>query len=658
MNIAVALSGGGLRATLFHLGVIYRMHKSGDLRNVRAIFSVSGGSILGAHLRQHWERYTGGEAEFQAAAREVRQLCRRDLRGRVVRRAVLCWLLLLPQLLKLIGKRRWAERLSPAQFLIQEYDEFLNSAPLQASGANAPSLHILATSLNTGEVCAFEDDRFRLRRRMPLTAPTAGTPAALAVAASSAYPALFTPVRVDSTVIPDMTETHFLSDGGLFDNLGIVEMLAFERASGHAFDRIVVSDAGAALAADRQTALWGIFRRAIRTSDILMTRMADNARLAFEHDPRVTVLSIHSRVLHSEVSDETQATIRTVRTDLDVFTPLEQAMIVNHGIEVASQELYRSEPVNSPEVIENRPLHGSRKPSLFGLINVRDWTTWATAAVLALWFTAFAYALAYRDLRHDYQIAKRHEFEKIGDIAADLINVRSGSDTWRAGVENLRFTEFWEHQTLTDASMAARTYPLRWLTWVHNGVAAAIGFEPPFPALNNAAFDNGRSCLASKDDSNVRTNAVLDYAHAVGQYWHDEDKAHFKEARDRHYLHMTRIVDQITHAEAVTPELADEFLRYYYGRLLPLESQATASEEASVESAMVAFGNLLNEWRTSRKRPPLLEEARNQLVNRILLEHATEPPVIVLFPEYCPIYPVTTVQRDPRPLQARVETGN
>ncbi|UJF33947.1 patatin-like phospholipase family protein [Paenibacillus hexagrammi] len=47
--IGLALSGGGYRASLFHLGVMARLADDGLLNKVRVISSVSGGSIIGAY---------------------------------------------------------------------------------------------------------------------------------------------------------------------------------------------------------------------------------------------------------------------------------------------------------------------------------------------------------------------------------------------------------------------------------------------------------------------------------------------------------------------------------------------------------------------------------------------------------------------------------
>lgn len=48
--MALRLSGGGYRAALFHLGAVRRLNELGVLGKVDTITSVSGGSILAAHL--------------------------------------------------------------------------------------------------------------------------------------------------------------------------------------------------------------------------------------------------------------------------------------------------------------------------------------------------------------------------------------------------------------------------------------------------------------------------------------------------------------------------------------------------------------------------------------------------------------------------------
>src|SRR5438552_1583288 len=47
---ALCLSGGGFRAALFHLGALRRLNELGILSRIDTITSVSGGSIIAAHL--------------------------------------------------------------------------------------------------------------------------------------------------------------------------------------------------------------------------------------------------------------------------------------------------------------------------------------------------------------------------------------------------------------------------------------------------------------------------------------------------------------------------------------------------------------------------------------------------------------------------------
>ena len=85
-HVGLALSGGGFRATLYHLGVVRYLRDSHLLNQVSHITSVSGGSIMAAHLVLNWQRYTGSERDYDEAAAELLDFVRLDVRNRVVRR--------------------------------------------------------------------------------------------------------------------------------------------------------------------------------------------------------------------------------------------------------------------------------------------------------------------------------------------------------------------------------------------------------------------------------------------------------------------------------------------------------------------------------------------------------------------------------------------
>jgi len=55
-GIGIALSGGGYRAMLFHLGTLWRLRDAGLLQQAQRISSDSGGSITSGALALAWDR--------------------------------------------------------------------------------------------------------------------------------------------------------------------------------------------------------------------------------------------------------------------------------------------------------------------------------------------------------------------------------------------------------------------------------------------------------------------------------------------------------------------------------------------------------------------------------------------------------------------------
>src|SRR6478609_5470461 len=143
-KIGLALSGGGFRGTLFHLGVVRFLRDAGILPKITHITSVSGGSILSAHLVLNWSRYNGTPQEFEAAAREIIDFVGLDVRNRIVRRfpfvsiaAILRWL----------TRRPVDRRLSRTGLLEYYYQKYLYGDTCLYELPEAPELHMLSTNL-------------------------------------------------------------------------------------------------------------------------------------------------------------------------------------------------------------------------------------------------------------------------------------------------------------------------------------------------------------------------------------------------------------------------------------------------------------------------------------------------------------------------------
>ena len=82
-QIGLALSGGGFRASLFHLGALWRLNEMGKLAEISAISAVSAGALVAGVLATRWKKLAfldSRAGNFQdEIAEPVFQLCSRNL---------------------------------------------------------------------------------------------------------------------------------------------------------------------------------------------------------------------------------------------------------------------------------------------------------------------------------------------------------------------------------------------------------------------------------------------------------------------------------------------------------------------------------------------------------------------------------------------------
>ena len=82
-QIGLALSGGGFRASLFHLGGLWRLNEMGKLAEVGAISAVSAGALVAGVLATHWKKLAFDNSRAgnfgDEVAEPVFELCSRNL---------------------------------------------------------------------------------------------------------------------------------------------------------------------------------------------------------------------------------------------------------------------------------------------------------------------------------------------------------------------------------------------------------------------------------------------------------------------------------------------------------------------------------------------------------------------------------------------------
>jgi predicted acylesterase/phospholipase RssA len=233
-KLGLALSGGGFRASLYHLGLLRFLRDAGILPQVTHLTSVSGGSIMAAHLALHWDRYTGPAKEFDAAASELLAFVRLDVRNRITRRFPLTLPLRWPR--RLVGRSN--RRLTRSGLLEYHYEKYLYGDKSLFELPEKPQLHILATNLSEGCLCSFYRNGLLMVRRQPgggvrVDRVHVGlATVAMAVAASSAFPGFFPPLELTGAEVgagAGEFGRQAYTDGGVFDNLGVRMFHCLER---------------------------------------------------------------------------------------------------------------------------------------------------------------------------------------------------------------------------------------------------------------------------------------------------------------------------------------------------------------------------------------------------------------------------------------------
>ena len=240
MKIGLALSGGGMRASLFHFGVMARLADEGLLENVVAISTVSGGSLgTGLVYSANGNRWPTSE-EYRKVVPRLRHIATTvNLQQSYMSR-------LLRSPLSLFRAR--AGDISKLMQELWGITVRLNELP------TAPYWLINATCYETGVNWRFAPDQMG-DYIFGYTANPA-IPLADAMAASGAFPGLIGPLMLDvrpfrwtpfgkDTARPPLYSKVSLWDGGVYENLGVEPL--FKPGSGYRYDVdfLITSDAGA-----------------------------------------------------------------------------------------------------------------------------------------------------------------------------------------------------------------------------------------------------------------------------------------------------------------------------------------------------------------------------------------------------------------------------
>lgn len=348
--LTLVLSGGGFRATLFHLGVVrYISECPGLLQRVRLIVSVSGGSVLAAHLLLRWSEYLGGAASFDRVAKEIVHLVQSDLRGKIQRRYLASWCFFgLPRLLFWNGTQKLCAFLR--QFLGEDHFTAVYPPSAQAtSGARGypgsggrPEVAFVCTNLTTAEQAWFSSAGFHPHRECGhdmLCNEARDLPIADAVAASAAFPPVFRPYAfIGAKFGLKNLKTLQLTDGGVLDNTGVSVVEKIQDFHSLPHGQCIVSDAGA-MVEDSNADFSGAVSLSLRAVEIV-TYHATRTAIAGQQSATCKIISIADEVPEAgQLTFSAQNNLRRIRTDLDAFNEYEIYGLVQLGYLAAHKAL-------------------------------------------------------------------------------------------------------------------------------------------------------------------------------------------------------------------------------------------------------------------------------------------------------------------------------
>jgi len=224
-RVGLALSGGGFRAAAFHLGMLRKLHEFGLLQGIDLLTCVSGGSIAGATLVANWS------SGVDAALGELDKY----LRTKSIAVGSVIGGILDP----------FESRLDK---LAESYDRDLYGGKTLADLKNGPRIYLNATNLATGNMFFFvagggTGAKCEMGEHELGVVDAQGFAISRAVAASSAFPPVFGPLRLDTDVYPPAEQVGYvtLTDGGIYDNLGVNPGLLIDR---NKLDYLITSDGG------------------------------------------------------------------------------------------------------------------------------------------------------------------------------------------------------------------------------------------------------------------------------------------------------------------------------------------------------------------------------------------------------------------------------
>lgn len=292
-KLGLSLSGGGYRATAFHLGTLKKLQQLNILEQVDIMSTISGGSITGAYYCLNKDDFAKFEQELYNSLQTKDVIKKILLSGTFLQLVVLSLLFLIPAFYFLFTSPAWLFLAFLAAFILvflrfqfyifpiskrieNIYDIFFYNKNKLADLPDKPILVIGSTNLQTARPFTFsktwmQDSSYQYMEPA-IKFKAADFPVARAVMASSCVPFAFTPVIISKqffAIEADADKVHpLLVDGGVYDNQGIHKIV---QDGFYSCETVITSDAGCG--SSGEISLRNTISLLISTVDVFMSRI-------------------------------------------------------------------------------------------------------------------------------------------------------------------------------------------------------------------------------------------------------------------------------------------------------------------------------------------------------------------------------------------------
>jgi len=346
-RIAIALSGGGFRASIYHLGVLKYLAEHNKLENISNISTVSGGSlVMGLIFKLSNNKFPTS----QQFLTEVLPKMEKYFTNYKLLKSI--FFSLYPFDIHSLTNR--ANIFGEVLYKGWEIDYNLQDLP------DFPVWEINATTNETGKNWRFSKEKMGDWMLGYVEKPNFLV--SNAIAASCAFPGIIGRFwlkpqnfewkkhiyKKNEFVGKESIEIEFdtihLSDGGVYDNLGSEPFIKFlGQELSNNIDFLIVSDASKPFKNKKSAPSWRVFTRTIRLIDITSDQIASlrmraiHTYLNKNKNSGLFLKMGHSDPGYDFLSDENKKKVKNISTTLLPFKKEDYDLLINHGYYVTKK---------------------------------------------------------------------------------------------------------------------------------------------------------------------------------------------------------------------------------------------------------------------------------------------------------------------------------